>query len=233
MNYWSPSAIGLGILCPARAVAKYVWGYREPFGKAAAEGTRCHGITQSYMRDGTMPEPTEKAVHAMLKVLPVQAGSVDPHNIERVLRIPQHHGFIDWRQRVIGDLKFTSNVRYQRETDPSTDPQRIIYGADEFYIDPYIEKVRTVWTVAQFDGKAQLALPHNWTRRENKRAYNSVVKPVAEMLEQASEEMTHWQDMPKNTAACDKYPPNGCIMKQHGCRRSLANRLIALKTKVK
>jgi len=230
----SPSGIANAQLCMARAIAQRVWGYYEPENDAMREGTRLHRVVQRYLHTGKVPDADDKAAHAAIKVLPVGPGSVSAADIERVVLLDKHHGYIDWlRGSKHGDLKFTKNVRYQRAKDPTTDPQRIIYAVDAFANDPSLVTLKQFWTVSQFDGKQALTLEHKWTKDSALKAYETIVKPVHEQLAAATQKSLHWQDAPKNLSACDMYPPNGCIMKQHGCRRSLKARLLAIRPKQK
>jgi hypothetical protein len=230
----SPSGIGLTKLCVARAVAHYVWGYEEPENNAMREGTRLHRIVQAYLRDGTVPDNAEKAAHACIKVLPVSGGSISPHNIERVVLLPEHHGYLDWSARgEHGDLKFTKSVRYQQAKDPTQDPQRIMYAVDAFANDTTLVSLKQYWTVTQFAGDKALTLEHVWTKDSARTAYEAIVKPVHQQLAAAIETKLHWNDAPKNLSSCDTYPPNGCMMKSQGCRRSLHDRLIAIAPKRK
>lgn len=232
MFYSSASGLGLAQICMARAVARYVWGYEEPESDAMREGTRLHRIVQRYLLDGTVPDAREKAAKKCISVLPIRAGSVFEPDIERVVLLPEHSGYMDWlRGSKQGDLKFTKNVRYQREKDPKTDIQRIIYAVDTFANDPSLVTLKQFWTVTQFDGEKALTLEHRWTKDTALEAYDKIVKPVHTQLKAAVEQQLHWQDAPKNHASCDLYPPNGCMMKQHGCRRSLAARLLAIRPK--
>lgn len=226
----SPSAIGLHLLCPARAVAKYVWGYEEPESDAMREGTRLHRIVQRYMSEGVVPDTSEKAAHAAIKVLPVAAGSVYQADIERVVLLPEHTGFLDWERGTSrhGDLKFTKSVRYQQAKDPVTDPQRILYALDAFERDSELKTLKQSWTITQFDGAKALTLVHKWTHVAVRKQYDAIIKPVHDALATAVEKTTHWQDVPKNQASCDLYPPDGCHMKKQGCRRSLADRIVAI-----
>jgi hypothetical protein len=229
----SPSAIALWELCPARAIAKYVWGYEEPESDAMREGTRLHRIIQRYLNTGAIPDTKERAAHACIKVLPVPAGSIYTADIERVVLHEQHHGYIDWARgsRVLGDLKFTKSVRYQQAKNPATDPQRIIYAVDAFAYDSELRKLTQHWTVTQFDGAKALTLKHVWTKDGALKAHDKVIKPAHEQLMAAVETNLHWNDAPKNHGSCDMYPPNGCMMKNHGCTRSLKSRLMAIRPK--
>lgn len=233
-HYSSSSGIGLFELCPARAVAKYVGGFEEPESDAMREGTRLHRLVQGYMRDGAVPDSTEKAAHACIKVLPVGAGSVAASDIERVVLHPEHHGYMDWsKDQVHGDLKFTSSPQYQRAKDPTTDPQRIIYAVDAFYRDSSLKVLKQYWTVTKFDGTQALTLPYEWTKDKAKQAHDTIVRPVHEALAKAVETKQDWQTAEKNQASCDMYRPNGCPMKAHGCRRSLKERILAIIPKPK
>lgn len=228
----SPSSIGLTQLCVARAVAKYVWGYEEPETEPMREGTRLHRITQAYLRDGTVPDSNEKAAHAMIKVLPLRAASVAPSDIERVVLLPEHHGYIDWSHgKRHGDLKFTKNVRYQCAKDPTTDSQRIMYAVDAFERDRGLVSLKQYWSISQFDGTKALTLKHTWTKLSAQAAYDATVRPIHDKLAHAIETKMHWNDAPKNLASCDTYPPDGCMMKKQGCRRSLSARLQAIRPK--
>lgn len=231
--YSSPTAIALWQLCPARAVAKYVAGFTEPETPAMVEGTRLHRIVQLYMHKGTVPATTEHAAHACIKVLPVKAQSIAAADIERVVLHPKHHGYLDWsRYDGHGDLKFTSNVSYQRAKNPETDPQRIIYAADAFYRDSSLKTLKQSWTVTQFDGKAALTLPFEWTKASADKAHAAIVQPIHDALALAVQKQQDWQTVEKNQSSCDMYRPNGCPMKAQGCKRSLRDRLLAIKPKV-
>ena len=232
----SASAIALWNLCPARAVAKYVWGYEEPENEAMREGTRLHRIVQKYMHGAEVPPANEKAARKCIEVLPVGPGSIYRADIERVVLLDEHTGFLDWMRgtRKHGDLKFTKSVRYQKEKNPETDPQRILYALDAFEMDPSrVDTLKQSWTVTEFSGAKALTLVHTWTHVTARKQYEKVVRPVHDALATAVAKSTHWQDAPKNLESCDMYPPDGCIMKKHGCRRSLRDRLIAITPKAK
>lgn len=217
-------------MCPARALAKYVGGHEEPETEPMREGTRNHKLTQTALATGKLPGPHEKAVHRIVGALPVTLGSVASGDIERVLVLPVFFGFLDWsRDRIHGDLKFTSNVRNQTKKDPRKDTQRILYALDHYYRDPYLLSCKQTWSVSQFDGKRAVRLDHVWTRKSAKSAYDkNLAKPVDKFRE-AVQSKQDWQTATKNYDACDAYPPNGCHMKAKGCKRSLAQRLITLK----
>lgn len=230
----SPSGIDTAKLCIARAVAHYVWGYNEPENERMREGTRLHRVMQAYLRDGVVPGVEEKAARKMLEVLPVGAASIHAADIERVVLLDQHHGYMDWAQperAVIGDLKFTGDVKWQRQKDPTKDPQRIMYAVDFFTTDTSLRVLKQHWSVSQFDGTKALTLSHEWVRADAFKAYDEVVRPLHDVLADAAAKKLHWQDAPKNHESCDVYRPNGCMMKQHGCRRGLAQRLLAITPK--
>lgn len=203
-------------MCLARAAAAYgPWRLRGPDSDAQREGRRLHAVVQAYLRDGTQPSPLERAAHAAIGVIPARAGSVPPEDIERVVLLPKHFGYIDFElPTAVGDLKFTSNTRYQREVDPTRDPQRIVYANDRFYRDPYAVEVRQIWVVSQFNGHSSVALEHTWTRRAAKRALQQYVEPAASTLDDFLASGKHWNDAPKNLGACSKYPPHGCHLRQ-------------------
>lgn len=221
-------------MCDARAVAEYAYGYRDPETPKMREGTRLHRIVQAYLRDGTIPEPHELAARKLIDIIPFGPASISSHNIERVLRLPEWFGFIDFESDdhdIEGDLKFTSALKYLLEVDPNTDPQRIVYALDAFHRDPRRKIVTQLWCVGQFDGQAARVLRHEWTRATAEKAYNDIIAPRAEAFAGYLEDSTlHWQDAPKNTRACTKYPPKGCPV-AHICRRSLKQTLLQLKPK--
>lgn len=218
----SPSAAELWELCNARALGKYVEGIREEPGFPAREGSRLHKLTQKYLVTGRLPAMHEVAVHKIVAALPVPGGSIERSNIERVLVIPEMHGYMDWttgdgRQ---GDLKFTSNVRYQRAKDPTSDKQRIAYAHDEFYRDPYLVTLRQTWSVSQFDGKAALKLEHKWTRKAVKKKFRLHLAKTLDDLCEAVEQQKSWRRAKKNYSSCWAFNRE-CPMIEHGCKRSI------------
>lgn len=217
-------------MCPARALAK-VAGFEEPESEPMREGKRLHVLTQTALVTGKLPGPEERAVHKIVAALPIPLGSIEPGETERVLVLPEFFGFLDWATRDVrhGDLKFTSNVRNQQKKDPRRDPQRILYGLDAFYRDPYLVTSQQTWSVSQFNGARALRLDHSWTRRSVKAAYAKVLAKPVDKFREAVQAKQDWQTAEKNYEACDAYPPNGCHMKAKGCKRSLAQRLITLK----
>jgi len=228
--YASPSAIEAWNLCPARAVAKYVGGFREPTTPAMEEGTRLHRVTQHALVTGHMPSMTERAVHKIIGALPIPIGTVEPRNIERVLLLPALNGFIDWsddfgRQ---GDLKFTSSVKYQKAKDPRKDAQRILYALDYFYREPFAADLKQTWSVSQFNGAKALRLDHTWTRRSAKKKFALHVHKPLDMLQEAVHNQLDWQRAPKNFESCHAYN-KPCHMIAKGCKRSLSQRLASQK----
>lgn len=230
----SPSAIVLSRMCLARAVAAYGPAkLRGPDSASSLEGKRLHTVVQAYLRDGTAPSPLERAAHAAISVLPTPAGSVHPSDIERVVQLPGYFGYVDFETPtgVVGDLKFTGNLRYQKEVDPTQDPQRIIYANDAFYRDPYAATIRQSWVVAQFNGASSVALECGWTRKTAKRALQKYVEPVAGALDSALEAGRDWNEVEKNYGACHLYPPNGCHLKQQ-CKRPDRGSVVFAKPKL-
>ena len=226
--YPSVSTIETFITCGARGLAK-LQGHREPESDAMREGTRNHRLVQSALVTGKPISPLEVAAVSVLRVLPVGLGDVEPHNVERVLVLPGWHGYIDWAAMGWrhGDLKFTSNVRNQVKKNPAEDPQRIVYALDHFYRTGDRRTAQT-WSVAQFNGKNPKRLDFFWTPKTAKAAYEKIIAKPLDKLNEHLHSGTHWNDAPKNLAACDKYPPNGCPMVGLGCKRSLSQRLIQL-----
>jgi hypothetical protein len=234
--YPSASTFELWLMCPARALGKVLHGIKEPFGPAAAEGTRLHKVTQKAMVTGQLPPPSEVAVHKIVAALPVPLGTIDEGNTERVLVIPHVHGFMDWADDFNrhGDLKFTSNVRYQQQKDPTKDPQRIFYAQDHFYRDPYAESFVQTWSVSQFNGARALRLDHTWTRRAVRQSFEKNLAKELDALNEAVHSRQDWQTAKKNPGeACSKYPPHGCPMLKHGCKRSGSANLVQLQTPTK
>lgn len=200
----------------------------------AEEGKRLHTLIQQYLTTGKVPHTTERAAHKMISVLPVKGGQVAQADVERVVLLDEHHGYQDWmRGAWQGDLKFTVDVKHQRSKDATTDPQRIVYAVDAFNRMPGLVTLKQFWSVAQFDGERALTLRHKWTNDSAYEAYERHVLPTHVKLLAAEKDKPHWQEVEKNQTACDMYPPNGCIMKQHGCRRSIKARLLAIRPKVK
>lgn len=200
-------------------------------GKAAAEGQRLHKLAQTFLSTGKLPPPHERAVHKIVGALPVPGGSIAQSDIERVVVLPEFHGYMDWsdgfgRQ---GDLKFTSSPQYQRAKDPTRDPQRILYAKDEFYRDPYLLTVRQTWSVAQFNGAAAYRLDHVWTRKSLSQSFSRYLEKEVDAFKQAVLEKKNWNEAAKDYSKCDQYRPHGCPMKAHGCKRgSLSQRLVAI-----
>ena len=221
-------------MCEARAVASYAYGHKDPETPKMAEGTRLHLVVQAYLRDGTIPAPHELAARKLISVMPYQPGCIEPHNVERVLQLPGWFGKIDFEtndHNTVGDLKFTSALKYQLAVDPKRDTQRIVYACDAFYRDPSRKTVTQHWCVGQFDGQEARVLECVWSRAEAWDAYVEHVDLFAERLAQnlANTDL-HWQDVPKNMASCGKYPPNGCNV-AHLCERSLRKRLLSMPPK--
>lgn len=228
--YPSASGIELWLRCEAKALGKYVAKVPFPVGKAAREGTRLHRLTQKWMVTGQLPPMHELAVHKIVAAIPIPGGTLRPHNIERVLVLPDVHGYMDWsdgygRQ---GDLKFTSNVRYQRSKNPTSDTQRILYALDEFYRDPYLVTLKQTWSVSEFNGSRALRLDHEWTRKAANKAFDkNLAKPLDEFQE-AVQSRRDWQTATKNFDACRDFNSE-CPMLAKGCKRSLRQRLLTLK----
>lgn len=229
--YPSASGIETWLMCPARALAKYVGGHEEAPTPPMLEGTRLHKLTQTALVTGKLPGPEERAVHKIVAALPIPLGSIEPGEVERVLVLPGFFGFLDWATRDVrhGDLKFTSNVRNQQKKDPRRDAQRILYGLDAFYRDPYLVTSQQTWSVSQFNGARALRLDHVWTRKSVKSAYEKTLAKPVDKFREAVQAKQDWQTATKNYNSCDAYSPNGCHMKAKGCKRSLAQRLVTLK----
>ena len=220
-------------LCLARAVAAYgPWQLRGPDSPAQKEGRRLHTVVQAYLRDGTVPGPLDRAAHQAISVIPAAAGSVSPADIERVVLLPGYFGYIDFETPAdVGDLKFTSNLRYQKAVDPTQDPQRIIYANDRFYRDPYAIEVKQLWVVSQFNGAGSVALEHIWTRRAAKRALQKYVEPSANALDSFLASGKHWNEAPKNYGACNMYPRHGCHLR-YQCTKPKRENISFAKPKV-
>ena len=220
-------------MCEARGLAKIQGALPDDDSEALREGRRNHKITQDFLRTGKVPPAHERAVHKIIATLPVVGGSIPAHNIERVLVLPDpFFGFKDWScdlMRIHGDLKFTSNVRYQRAKDPTKDVQRVLYSADHFYREPYMVSCKQTWSVSQFNGQTAIRLDHVWTRKASQKAFRKIIQEPVDKLNERLQSGISWNEANKNFDACDKYPPNGCPMKGLGCKRSLSQRLSSMK----
>lgn len=246
--YGTPSASALSQfrLCQARAIGRYVAGIKEPFGGNAAKGVVAHGLTQDFMSKGSAVPSKHKlagAVRRAVALLPVGAGEIEPHNIERAVLMSHHGvsyiGYLDYedphalhtRYPVQGDLKFTSSLRHLNAKDWLKDDARIIYAHDWFYRNGPSGKLISQWTGSQFNGKAAKNYKLKFTALQARRLMNDVVAPVADKLLNACATKRDWQDMPKNYDACDLYPPHGCVMREHGCKKDLKKLLFAIRPK--
>ena len=237
-DYTEPSASALELyaLCPARAIGRYVNKIKEPDNERTAAGKAAHKHTQHWMVTGEMvrrSSPVAAAVRRITHALPVGVGDVEPRNIERIVLL-EHQGIsfqgkIDWEHRSVGDLKFTGQLANIADKDPLKDMQRILYASDWFYRNPYGDKCRTDWTASQFDGERAKNYPVLFSRRQARRLLDNVVMPVANALLNATSKGADWRKAPKNASACDKYPPNGCPMREHGCKMSAREALLTLK----
>lgn len=228
--YPSASAIELWERCEARALGAYVAGYRSPDTKATLEGKRLHLVTQEFLATGKLPSMQEAAVMRIIGALPVPGGSVARHNIERVLVVPRLFGFTDWQDDFgrQGDLKFTSDVKWQRAKDPTQDPQRLIYAADYFHQDPYLVTLRQTWSVSQFNGARAIRLDHEWTRKAAKKSFEKRLARSIDTLSEAVHSQRDWRKAKRNYNDCHAFG-QACPMLAQGCQRqSLAGRIAAL-----
>lgn len=236
----SPSAIALGQMCLARAVARYTGVFTEPESPQMRAGKHNHELVQLYLRTGAVPAAHEESAHAAIRALPIKAGSVHEHDIERPVLLTGYQGWIDWtRTAEQGDLKFTGNMTHVSKKDPFTDPQRVIYAADAFYRLP--SKVVTVisyWTVATFwsdkptfKGCKSKTLAVKFDRLGIKKRL-AALQPIADEIVFARKHKSDWQSYPKNLDACSTYRPHGCPLRSV-CKVSLADRLISIRRKPK
>lgn len=220
----SSSAIKLAKQCFRRAVGQYVGGFRGPSSPKADAGKRLHTEVQDYLAYGTAL--TSAATQKLVSAAWLKPASVAPHNIERVLTIPEHHGYIDFEHNgIVHDLKFTSNVRYQVETDPKEDDQRLIYALDWFARYGKTGQVELRWLVGQFDGSRAIVLETNWEHAQACELYERHTAPTARRLHLAIAQKARWQDAEPNYSACNAYGV-ACPMIAQGCTpKSIMERL--------
>lgn len=147
-------------------------GKRDPDGEKAKLGTRCHAITEAYLRDGTAPNRAEtfvisrwgspktfypgRIVSNILHHLP-PAGSVTRLEEKLDFRFKgiDFTGYIDWQDpKIIGDHKFTSSLQYAKSAEKLlTDPQGVIYRTAR-WLESDAKSATLQWTYGQFDCKA-------------------------------------------------------------------------------
>lgn len=218
----SPSKVKLAELCMARAVAAYdPEQIREPESPAMFEGTRLHRVVQSYLRDGAVPQPTDVAAVRAIAATGLGPGSVDAADIERVVLLPGAFGYIDYAPapNVVGDLKFSKSVKYQKAVNPYEDAQRLMYAADTCYR-MGARRVTLHWVVTEFAGWNAVRIETTMSRSEVTKAYAKRVLPIADRLTNHLERGTDWRSdaVEKNPTACNLYPPNGCPCRLRGCK---------------
>jgi hypothetical protein len=226
----SPSAISLHRLCEARAGARYVARLEDTQKKEKANlGSRCHAIAEEYLKNATAPNRYEtfdvvtngsaktyypgRIVYNILQHLP-PAGSVP--DVEQALILEwrgiSFNGRMDWLTDVgVGDHKFTSSTKYALTPDELIhDDQRIIYCADWFQRHPDRDTMIAQWTYGQFDCKHSLVVKVPARRSKIFELLDEVVMPAAQKLLKNVADQVDWNTLPKNFAACEKYPPDGC-----------------------
>lgn len=237
LEYISPSQVEAFELCPRRWYNASVLGHREAETLAMRRGTVIGKHAEDFYESNGQKRPSGEFAELAAVVLPVLGEPGPGVTVEQWVELPTAPGFpkvrgrYDYFDRIarprieghppmpaLKDIKSRSKKIYFKTTDPSApddkridmDAQLNVYGRAKL-VELGVPAIAVGHTYTLTSGKPKASeVLFVATMESTEPRWLKTVESVKKLTMWARGKHRDADPLPPNTAACDKYPPNGC-----------------------